>query len=94
MIHRKNTLQAANEVAEDAVDIDLKKRYGTSIEEYMSREHAKEIRKEINSLRQEFQSIDKDKDSIITKEELRDFFNKKNVNILYNLYKIAKWRNI
>ena len=43
----------------------------------MSREHAKEIRKEINSLRQEFQSIDKDKDSIITKDELRDFFNKK-----------------
>ena len=93
-MHRKNTLQAANEVAEDAVDIDLKKRYGTSIEEYMSREHAKEIRKKINSLRQEFQSSDKDKDSLITKDELRDFFNKKNVNILYNLYKIAKWRNI
>ena len=94
MIQRKNTLQAANEVAEEAVDIDLKKRYGTSIEEYMTRGHAKEIRKKINSLRQEFQSIDKDKDSLITKDELRDFFNKKNVNILYNLYKIAKWRNI
>ena len=94
MIKRKTTLQAANAVAENAEDIDLKKRYGTSIEEYMSREHAKEIRKKINSLRQEFQSIDKDKDSLITKDELRDFFNKKNVNILYNLYKIAKWRNI
>ena len=87
MIQRKNTLQAANEFAEEAVDIDLKKRYGTSIEEYMSREHAKEIRKEIANLRQEFQAIDKDKDSMINKNELKEFFNKTNVKLIFNFIK-------
>ena len=82
MIQRKNTLQAANEVAEEAVDIDLKKRYGTSIEEYMSREHAKEIRKEIANL-----AIDKDKDSMINKNELKEFFNKTNVKLIFNFIK-------
>ena len=76
---RKNTLQAANEVAEEAIDIDLKRRYGTSIEEYMSRAHAKDLRKEISTLRNEFKIIDKDKDSLINKNELKDFFNKTNV---------------
>ncbi len=80
-IQRKNTLQTANELVSDTVDVNLKERYGTSIDEYMSREHAKEIRKQIEQLRNEFQSIDKNKDSFLTKEELKDFFNKNNVKI-------------
>ena len=80
-IQRKNTLQTANELVSDTVDVNLKERYGTSIYEYMSREHAKEIRKQIEQLRNEFQSIDKNKDSFLTKEELKDFFNKNNVKI-------------
>ena len=80
-IQRKTTLQTANELVSDTVDVNLKERYGTSIDEYMSREHAKEIRKQIEQLRNEFQSIDKNKDSFLTKEELKDFFNKNNVKI-------------
>ena len=84
-IQRKNTLQTANELVSDTVDVNLKERYGTSIDEYMSREHAKEIRKQIEQLRNEFQSIDKNKDSFLTKEELKDFFNKNNVKIYFFL---------
>ena len=80
-IQRKNTLQTANELVSDTVDVNLKERYGTSIDEFLSREHAKEIRKQIEQLRNEFQSIDKNKDSFLTKEELKDFFNKNNVKI-------------
>lgn len=91
-LQRKTTLQTASEVIADTVDVNLKERYGTSIDEYMSREHEKEIRKQINLLRNEFQSIDKNKDSFLTKEELKEFFNKNNVNIYlyYNIKKIAK----
>ena len=86
-LQRKTTLQTASEVVADTVDVNLKERYGTSIDEYMSREHAKEIRKQIEQLRNEFQSIDKNKDSFLTKEELKDFFNKNNVkNIFILLY--------
>ena len=53
----------------------------------MSREHAKEIRKEIANLRQEFQAIDKDKDSMINKNELKEFFNKTNVKLIFNFIK-------
>ena len=80
-LQRKTTLQTASEVVADTVDVNLKERYGTSIDEYMSRDHAKEIRKQIEQLRNEFQSIDKNKDSFLTKEELKDFFNKNNVKI-------------
>ena len=80
-LQRKTTLQTASEVVADTVDVNLKERYGTSIDEYMSREHAKEIRKQIEQLRNEFQSIDKNKDSFLTKEELKDFLNKNNVKI-------------
>ena len=91
-IQRKTTLQTANELVSDTVDVNLKERYGTSIDEFLSREHAKEIRKQIEQLRNEFQSIDKNKDSFLTKEELKDFFNKNNVKIYlyYNIKKIAK----
>jgi hypothetical protein len=91
-LQRKTTLQTASEVIADTVDVNLKERYGTSIDEYMSREHEKEIRKQINLLRNEFQSIDKNKDSFLTKEELKEFFNKNNVKIYlyYNIKKIAK----
>jgi hypothetical protein len=82
-LQRKTTLQTASEVVADTVDVNLKERYGTSIDEYMSREHAKEIRKQIEQLRNEFQSIDKNKDSFLTKEELKDFFNKNNVKNIY-----------
>ena len=79
MINRKNTIQAAKELAAGTIDENLKQRYGTSIDEYMSRNRDKEIKKEISKLREQFQSIDKDKDSLISKDELKDFLNKTSV---------------
>jgi len=82
-LQRKTTIQAANEVAETTVDKDLNKKYGTSINEYMSREHAKEIRKNIDNLRNQFQIIDKSKDSYLSKDDLKEFLNKKSVKYIY-----------
>ena len=54
MLNKKTTLQTAEILAGSATDENLKKRYGTSVNEYMTREHAKEVRIQINKLRGEF----------------------------------------
>lgn len=81
MFDKKTTFQVAGMVADTAVDENLKKRYGTSVNEYMSREHAKEVRNQINNLRNEFAKIGKDKTSPLSLNELYDFLKKINVNI-------------
>lgn len=81
MIKRKQTIQAAKDLVAETIDENLKQRYGTSINEYMSRDHDKEIKKEILKLREQFKSIDKDKDSLISKEEVKEFLNKTSVKI-------------
>lgn len=85
MLTKKTTLQAASMLAEGANDENLKSRYGTSVDEYMSREHAKEVRQKINDLRGEFLKIGKDKNDTLTFEELTNFFNQNNVtqNLFY-----------
>jgi hypothetical protein len=67
-------------LAEGVTDENLKNRYGTSVNEYMTREHSKEIQKKINQLRDEFSKIGKNKNSQITFNELVSFFNERNVN--------------
>ena len=84
MFDKKTTLQAAEMLADNAMDINLKKRYGTSVNEYMTREHAKEVRNQINILRGEFEKIGKSKNSPLSIEELHDFLNKINVKIIFN----------
>ena len=42
MIKHKTTLQAVSNIEKESVDQNLKARYGTSVEEYMSREHKKD----------------------------------------------------
>lgn len=79
MLNKKTTLQAAEVLAEGAVDENLKKRYGTSVNEYMTREHAKEVRNQINNLRSEFDKKGKSKNSPITKDEIKDLLNEINV---------------
>lgn len=81
MYGKKNTLQTAQLFAEEITDENLKNRFGTSVNEYMGREHSKVIREKINSLRNEFTQIGKSKTDIITFDELVSFFNEKNVNI-------------
>ena len=76
MLNKKTTLQTAEMLAETAVDENLKKRYGTSVNEYMSREHAKEVRNQINVLRGEFEKYGKSKTSPLSLEELYDFLKK------------------
>ena len=80
---KKTTLQTAEMLADSAVDQNLKKRYGTSVNEYMTREHAKEMQNQINILRGEFEKIGKNKNSTLSLEELQDFLNKINVKINY-----------
>jgi len=80
MLGKKTTLQTAQMLAEGVTDENLKNRYGTSVNEYMSREHSKEIQKRITQLRDEFFQIGKTKNSQITFNELVSFFNERNVN--------------
>ena len=72
MIKRKNTLETATNLAEGSIDEKLKQRYGTSVDEYMTRQHTKDLRKE-------FIIMNKEKNSYLTKDELVEFFNKKSV---------------
>ena len=80
MYGKKNTLQTAQLFAEKITDEKLKSRFGTSVNEYMGREHSKAIREKINLLRNEFTQIGKSKTDNITFEELISFFNERNVN--------------
>ena len=80
MYGKKNTLQTAQFLAEEITDEKLKSRFGTSVNEYMGREHSKAIREKINLLRNEFIKIGKSKTDNITYEELTSFFNERNVN--------------
>jgi succinate dehydrogenase/fumarate reductase flavoprotein subunit len=84
---KKTTLQQAEMLVDNVIDENLKKRYGTSVNEYMTREHAKDIRNQINELREEFKKIGKSKTSTLSFEELHDFLNKINVNLItsYNI---------
>ena len=91
MIKHKTTLQADSNIEKESVDQNLKARYGTSVEEYMSREHKKELRQEINNLRNEFKYMNKSKNSYITPEELLEFLKSKDSSKNYDddyVYKI------
>ena len=80
MYAKKNTMQTAQLFAEEIKDENLKNRFGTSVIEYMGREHSKAIREKINLLINEFTQIGKSKKDSITFEELTAFFHDKSVN--------------
>ena len=88
MFNKKTTLQTAEMLADTAMDENLKKRYGTSVNEYMTREHAKEVRNQINILRGEFEKIGKNKTSQLSLDDLYTFLQKINVYILFIIYGI------
>jgi hypothetical protein len=91
MIKHKTTLQAVSSIEKESEDQNLKARYGTSVEEYMSREHKKELRQEINNLRNEFKFMNKTKNSYITPEELIEFLKSKDSSKNYDqdfVYKV------
>ena len=88
MFNKKTTLQTAEMLADTAIDENLKKRYGTSVNEYMTREHAKEVRNQINILRGEFEKIGKSKTSPLSLDDLYIFLQKINVYILFIIYGI------
>ena len=81
MYKKKNTLQTAQMFVERVTDENLKHRYGTSVNGYMSHEHSQEIQEKINMMRNEIAQIGKSKTSTITFEELVQFFNERNVTI-------------
>ena len=80
MYGKKSTLQTAQMFVEGVTDENLKNRYGTSVNEYMSHEQSKRIQEKINMLRNEFAQIGKSKNNPITFDELKSFFKEKNVN--------------
>ena len=80
MYNKKNTLQTAQMFVEGVTDENLKNRYGTSVNEYMSHEQSKKIQEKINLLRNEFAQKGKSKNNPITFDELISFFNQRNVN--------------
>lgn len=79
MLDKKNTLQTAEMLVNTAIDENLKKQYGTSVNEYMSREHAKDIRDQINNLRGEFEKFGKSKTSPLSLDEIFNFL--KSINV-------------
>ena len=79
MFGKKPTLQTAQMFVQGVTDENLKNRYGTSVNEYMSHEQSKIIQEKINLLRNEFAKIGKSKNNPITLDELKSFFNQKNV---------------
>ena len=84
----KTTLQTAVMLADTAMDVNLKKKYGTSVNEYMTREHAKEVRNQINVLRGEFEKFGKSKNSSLSLDELYEFLQKINVINNFNDFNI------
>lgn len=82
-MNKKTTLQTAEMIAENNFNDNLQKRYGTSVNEYMSREHSKEVLQEINILRSLFEKFGKTKTSNLTSAELKDFLTKINVKKNY-----------
>jgi hypothetical protein len=80
MYGKKSTLQTAQMFVEGVTDENLKNRYGTSVNEYMSHEQSKRIQEKINMLRNEFAQIGKSKNNPITFDELKSFFSERNVN--------------
>ena len=95
MLNKKTTLQTAEMLAGTATDENLKKKYGTSVNEYMTREHAKEVRNQINVLRGEFEKFGKSKNSSLSLDELYEFLQK--INVInnfndFNIYIIIAYR--
>ena len=85
-MNKKNTLQTVEMLQGSTLNENLKKKYGTSFNEYMSREHSKEVLQEINLLRGQFEKFGKSKTSNISLDELQDFLIKINVKKkFYNL---------
>jgi uncharacterized FlgJ-related protein len=80
MYEKKNTLKTAQMFVEGVTDQNLKNRFGTSVNEYMTHEQSKIIQEKINLFRNEFAQIGKSKTSQITFNELLSFFKERNVN--------------
>ena len=84
-MNKNGTLQAVEMLTANNINENLKKKYGTSVNEYMSREHSKEVLQQINTLRNLFAKYGKSKNDTLTIEELKDFLSKINVNTQNNI---------
>lgn len=82
-LKRKNTVEQTNELTQYTIDPKLVERYGTSIANYMGRDYNNQLKSRIETLRKEFEVIDKDKNSFLSLEELTDFFKNSRPNVLY-----------
>ena len=87
-ITRTSTIQHASNVFNNVViDSKLRDRYGTSVDEFMSKEYQVHIQNRIRQLRGMFQQINKDKNSFISVDELTEYFNQNKLETdVYTLY--------
>ena len=93
-MNKKTTLQTVEMLQDSTLNINLQKRYGTSVNEYMSREHTKEVLQKINILRGLFENFGKTKTSSLSAFEVQDFLSKINVKKYFLLIFIyRKLRN-
>ena len=91
---KKTTLQTVEMLQDSTLNTNLQKRYGTSVNEYMSREHTKEVLQKINILRGLFENFGKTKTSSLSAFEVQDFLSKINVKKYFLLIFIyRKLRN-
>lgn len=80
LIQRKTTLQDIQFISKSVEDHNLKKKYGTSLEMFMRRNYDSELKEKVNVLRNQFHKIGKDKTSLISFEDVKDFFNSSKVS--------------
>ena len=93
-MNKKTTLQTVEMLQDSTLNTNLQKRYGTSVNEYMSREHTKEVLQKINILRGLFENFGKTKTSSLSAFEVQDFLSKINVKKYFLLIFIyRKLRN-
>ena len=93
-MNKKTTLQTVEMLQDSTLNTNLQKRYGTSVNEYMSREHTKEVLQKINILRGLFENFGKTKTSSLSAFEVQDFISKINVKKYFLLIFIyRKLRN-
>jgi len=72
-LQRKTSKLMTAELTKKLVDKDLMHKYGTSLEINMNRDYQKNLDRKYQSLKAEFEKINKNSDEDISYDELREF---------------------
>jgi len=78
---RKDSLNLMAELTNKLLDNNLMERYGTSIVSNMGSEYQKQLNDKYIMLKKEFNTINKDDNNFISKQELTEFLNNYGVRL-------------